>query len=117
MKPSRKLSTTVIALAALVSVSGFAMGPSTVSVRSGMLMGSVSGGEGLQGSLTTIPYLDGEFNIFLTSRSTLLFRSIIALDMATANLNYAYFGSGQRYYIGSSGLGFTRTEGGYTVKK
>lgn len=99
----------------LAPLSAQALGPSVIALRSGMIMGSVSGGDNLTGSVTTIPYLDVEYGIFLQSRTSLVFRGVIAIDLADSKVNLAYFGSGQRYYLGSSATGYTRSEGGSSV--
>lgn len=79
-------------------------------------MGSVSGGGPKDSySLNTLPYLDAEWNVFLSSRMAATLRTILALDLATGNMKYAYFGTGQRFYINAAGTFLSRSEGGVTV--
>ncbi len=98
----------------LSCASAHALGPGLVNIRSGMIMGGVSGGEGLQGTVTTIPYLDCEYDLLVSSRLAFVFRGVMAIDLAENNMNYAYFGSGQRYFFGSA-ASFTRSEAGASV--
>ena len=106
----------VFVLSLGLPIQGWALGPSLFSVRSGMVMGSVSGG-GPQASysLTTIPYLDAEWDLFFSSRMAVVLRTIMALDFATGNMRYSYSGTGQRFFLNAGGAFLSRSESGVTV--
>jgi hypothetical protein len=105
----------LVAATLVVAASSHAIGPGIVQIRTGMLLGSVSGGDELGGSITTIPYIDGEYDLLLDGKSALVFRAVLAIDLGESNVNYAYFGTGQRFFLGASPMNFTRSEGGMSV--
>ncbi len=105
----------LVAATLILATSSHAIGPGIVQIRTGALLGSVSGGEGLGGSVTTFPYIDGEYDLLLNGKSALVFRGVLAIDLSQSNVNYAYFGTGQRFFLGASPMNFTRSEGGMSV--
>ncbi len=110
----RLLGTCAILLCALISTQARAVGPVLVQVRSGMLLGSLSAGE-TTGSISTLPYLDVECNIMTSSQNGYSLRAVLAPDLEELDLNYAYAGVGQRYYLGGPGVFISRTEEGASV--
>ena len=97
-----------------VSTEAKAVGPGLVQVRSGVLLGTLNTGE-QSGSISTIPYLDVEYDLFASSKMAYAFRAILAPDLSDRDLNYAYVGIGQRYFFGGPSANISRSEEGSTV--
>lgn len=75
---------------------------SQLHVRFGLLQGHYTGPE--NGDFTIPNAFDLEYEIFKANQQSLIFRSIIAMELKTSKPYYTYYGSGYRFYFGSKGM-------------
>ncbi|MEC9281432.1 MAG: hypothetical protein VX642_01875 [Bdellovibrionota bacterium] len=76
---------------------------SNITVRTGMLVSSLTGPSSLETSFTVFPIIDFEYLNHQSAKSALIYRAGIAIDSATSVSKYIGFSIGQKHYIGSVG--------------
>lgn len=76
---------------------------SNVTVRTGMLVSSLTGPSSLETSFTVFPIIDFEYLSYRTAKSALIYRAGIAIDSSTSVSKYIGFSIGQKHYLGSVG--------------
>lgn len=77
--------------------------------RTGMVSGSYSA-TNVAGSFGVPTSLDFELELFSSARASWVARSIIAHDLSTALLRYAYAGFARRWYLSSTGMSFDSSD-------
>ena len=88
---------------------------SQLHLRTGYFSSNFNG-SGVEGKpYTDIMTINVELEQFQSSRMSHAFRTIVAMDFASAKLMYFNAGYGQRYYLGGSGMNFKREENNITI--
>lgn len=86
----------------VLSPSVFAVSESQFHIRFGAIKAVFWGSD--SGEFFVPTMLDLEYETFLSNTHSLIFRSMLAMELETAKPYYAYSGAGMRYYLGSKGM-------------
>ena len=106
-----------IVLAALVyfSVSTVLADNSILHFRTGSLSAAYGGDTVSDGNFTLPSALDTELELFMNTKSALIFRSILGIDMSTSQTRYLSASAGVRHYFRSIGHAFRSSDDGATL--
>lgn len=104
----------VVAVIATFGCQALAHVDSQLHFRSGLVGASFDGSR--SGSFLVPTSLDLEYELFLSSKRSIAFRTIIAVELPESLPRYSYFGAGTRYYLGSQGMSFNQGDKQITVK-
>ena len=74
-------------------------------------------GNNANGAISVPNSLDLEYELIRSRNLSFLFRTIIAFDLKTGVLPYAYTGVGARYYLWSDSRGYDHAQEGIQIKK
>jgi len=86
----------------VMSSTAFAESESQFHIRIGAIKAVYWGSD--SGDFFVPTMLDLEYETFLSNTRSLIFRSMLAMELETAKPYYAYSGAGMRYYLGSKGM-------------
>ena len=107
----RLLAISGLLLGQVCHAEGTLISDSQLNVNWGMVSGSFTGGSGFKGSISVPTSIDVGYEVFSSSRKSLLFRAILSNNLSESRIAYSYAGVSRRYYLGSSGMGFTNSDG------
>lgn len=87
--------------------------PQQISVRTGVVGGSYAGTR--TGTFLVPSSFDIDYELFQSVHRSLFFRALLALELPDSLPRYSYFGTGIRYYFGSQGIQWQKTDGHISV--
>lgn len=91
-------------LTALLMCSQAYAGNSQIHLRLGHVQGHYTGPQ--SGGFSIPTSTDLEYEIFLANQRSLIFRTILSMELETSKPFYSYSGTGMRYYFFSKGMQF-----------